>query len=358
MTQRRPPRIIERGDVDRNSKPVDIQRSETLADPIRRPRAIEVSTVRIEEDAFAAKQLPIAPPPQQRRTFSWLALAGSAFLGLIGLAVGLWVERLVGELFALSPVAGIVGLALVAILALGLAIAAIREFLALRRLGTWQEVRTLAERAKLERDEKAARTVERDLLKLFADRPDLAAGRRRVGDASDDVLDAADRIALLDAALLKPLDERAMGLVLASAKRVSVVTAVAPRALIDVAFVLIESARLIRRVAELYGMRPGKLGFVRLCRDVIGHLAVTGAIAVGDSIVGEALGHSVASKVSRRFGEGMLNGLMTLRIGISAMDLCRPLPFAEGHRPNVGQLTKRLVRSVPEANAEHAESSR
>ncbi|MGO8315977.1 DUF697 domain-containing protein, partial [Rhizobium ruizarguesonis] len=57
------------------------------------------------------------------------------------------------------------------------------------------------------------------------------------------------------------------------------------------------------------------------------HLAVTGSIAVGDSLVKQVLGHGLASKLSARLGEGVINGLMTARIGIAAMDLCRPLAF-------------------------------
>ena len=348
MNERRPPRVIERP----GPTPAEAVARKPFAEPgpldepglprARAPRAISVDRVRIEDDAFAP---PVAavPAPPRRRGVPWLAVAGSALLGLIGLALGLWVETLVGELFALSPLAGAVGLALVALLVLGLTVAGAREIAALRRLGTWCEIRALAASASAERDPKAAARVEADLLALFRDRPDLAGGRRTVRDAKDDVLDPADRVLLAERALIDPLDRRARALVLRSARRVSVVTAVAPRALIDVAFVILESSRLIRAVAELYGMRPGRLGFLKLCRDVIGHLAVTGAIAVGDSIVGEALGHGVASKVSRRFGEGVLNGLMTVRVGISAMDLCRPLPFREGERPTVGQFARRVA---------------
>ena len=350
MTERRRPRIVDRFEPNAASVRVaEVDRT------VRRPQAIAVENVRLEEDAFAPT--PIAAQANEKpRRRPWLALAGSALLGLIGLGVGLWIEGLVAELFRLAPAAGYLGLLLVALLLLGLAAAVVGEVRALRRLGTWREVRELAAKAIVERDHRAAQTVERDLLKLFDKRTDLAGGRRTVVDARDDVRDAADRITLVDRALLRPLDVRARELVLASAKRVSVVTAVAPRALIDVAFVLIETARLIRAIAELYGMRPGKLGFLRLCRDVIGHLAVTGAIAVGDSIVGEALGHGVASKVSRRFGEGVLNGLMTVRIGISAMDLCRPLPFPDGERPSVGQLARQVARSItPSSGAEPSE---
>jgi putative membrane protein len=69
---------------------------------------------------------------------------------------------------------------------------------------------------------------------------------------------------------------------------------------------------------------------------VIAHLAVTGSIAAGDSLVQQILGHGIASKLSARLGEGVVNGLMTARIGIAAMDLLRPLPFKALRRPGIG----------------------
>lgn len=120
-----------------------------------------------------------------------------------------------------------------------------------------------------------------------------------------------------------------------AARRVSVVTAVSPRALVDIGYVLFEAARLIRMLAFLYGGRPGFFGLIRLLRETVAHLAVTGAIAVGDDAIQQVLGHGLASKVSARLGEGVANGLMTARIGIAAMDLCRPMDFAEIRRPKV-----------------------
>jgi putative membrane protein len=135
---------------------------------------------------------------------------------------------------------------------------------------------------------------------------------------------------------MTPLDRQARQLTLNAARRVSVVTAVSPRAFVDLAYVGFEAVRLIRAMAELYGGRPGTIGMIRLFRDVIAHLAVTGAVAAGDSLIQQVVGHGLAAKLSARLGEGVINGLMTARIGISAMDLCRPMPFAgtqaPGHR--------------------------
>jgi putative membrane protein len=131
-------------------------------------------------------------------------------------------------------------------------------------------------------------------------------------------------------------------MVLSSAKRVALVTAISPRALIDLLFVGAEILRLIRRLATLYGGRPGTIGFFRLARETVAHLAVTGGIAAGDSIVQQLLGHGVAARLSARLGEGVVNGLLTARVGIAAIEVCRPLPFVNGSPPRLADVMAAL----------------
>ena len=80
-------------------------------------------------------------------------------------------------------------------------------------------------------------------------------------------------------------------------------------------FVLVNALGLIRKLAVLYGGRPGTLGVLRLFRQVISHLAVTGGVAVTDSLLQQVIGHGLAARLSARLGEGMLNGLLTARLG-------------------------------------------
>ena len=119
-----------------------------------------------------------------------------------------------------------------------------------------------------------------------------------------------------------------------------------PLALIDVMAALSQNVRMVRRIAEAYGAHAGFFGSWRLLRMVAAHLLATGAVAVGDDLIGSVAGGHVLARLSRRFGEGMINGALTARVGIAAMDVCRPLPFAALPRPRVTSITGRALTGL------------
>ncbi len=227
----------------------------------------------------------------------------------------------------------------------------LRELVALRRLASVQHLRKDAADA-AERDDMAAARKAVDALRtIAAGIPETAKGRQLLDSLTDDIIDGRDLIRLAETEILRPLDREARTLVLNASKRVSIVTAISPRALVDIGYVIFESARLIRRLSQLYGGRPGTFGFIKLARRVIAHLAVTGTIAMGDSVIQQLVGHGLASRLSAKLGEGVVNGLMTARIGIAAMDVVRPFPFNAEKRPGIGDFIGDLARLNSDRNA-------
>src|SRR5690606_33801131 len=179
--------------------------------------------------------------------------------------------------------------------------------------------------------------------------PDLARARESFGMDSGGILDGRQIIELAERKLMDPLDRKARALTAASARRVALVTASSPRALIDIAYVVFESVRLARSLAELYGARPGALGFFRLVRSILAHLAVTGGLVLTDGVVEQLVGQSMASRLSARLGEGLVNGLMTVRVGIAAIRVVRPLPHLVRPAPKVADFVGELARVTRDA---------
>ncbi|KRP89340.1 MULTISPECIES: YcjF family protein [Bradyrhizobium] len=307
-------------------------------------------TIQIVPEAEPA-QLPVpvdTPLVPARRGFRWGTLFWSAVAGLVVLGTGLGVLNLVEDLFARNEGLGVLGLGLAVIAAVALAVVTTRELVGLARLATIEKLHLRAAEVLISDDRAASRAIVADLLKLAHQTPQLARARSALQSHTDDIIDGADMIRLAERELMTPLDEEARRLVSTAAQRVSVVTAVSPRALFDVLFVFVASLRMIRQLARLYGGRPGALGMIRLLRHVIAHLAITGGMAASDSLIQQMLGHGIAAKLSQRLGEGMLNGLLTARLGLAAIDVTRPLPFNALPRPALTDLAKDLIRKREE----------
>ena len=288
----------------------------------------------------------IHPPAHPVR---WGRIAVAALAALLSIAAGLAIDGLIRNLFARADWLGWIGVGLLATATLGLLIVVGREVTGMMRLKRIARLRLAAEAVVDMTDtvsdtDSSSRAVIRDLLALYADRADTARGRRQVKGHLGEIMDSGDLLKLAEHDLVAPLDARARRAISASARRVSVVTAVSPRAAIDLVYVLVECLRLIRRLAEIYGGRPGTLGLLRLTRAIVAHLAVTGTMAIGDTLFQQVVGHGLAARLSARLGEGVVNGLMTARIGAAAMDVCRPLPFIGSRRPRLSDLAGDLVR--------------
>jgi putative membrane protein len=273
-----------------------------------------------------------------RSRLTLAGLAWSGFGGLISLALGLWATSLIEGLFAKAESLGIIGVVFGLVFLVGVIGVAAREIIAVGRQTRIAEMHVAFAKARAQDDRAAARRLVKQLVTLYGSRAETARARAQVEEATRAIIDGRDLIDVTERALLRPLDDKAQGEIAAAAKRVSLVTAISPRAILDVLFVVAQIVRLVRRIAEIYGGRPGLLGHIKLARSIGAHIAITGGMAVGDSVLQQLVGHGIASRISARMGEGVLNGLLTARVGLSALAVCRPMPFSVDKAPGVSDV--------------------
>ena len=191
-----------------------------------------------------------------------------------------------------------------------------------------------------------AKKAIKKLLKHYENNPDLAANREKVEKRLGNVMDGSDLIGLSEVDLLTPLDEQARKLILSSSLRVALGTAVSPKAFIDVFIILGENFRLIRKLAELYGANPGRIGMYRLIKKVIVASTVAGVIETGGTMLTEIFGVGVLTKLARKAGEGIANGTLTIRIGLAVVNICRPCPMLKSKKNfNFTAFVKQLFTS-------------
>ncbi|MGH1356162.1 MAG: YcjF family protein [Thalassovita sp.] len=284
-----------------------------------------------------------AHSPRGSGLAKWLWGLGLSLLGAV-ISVAAW--DFVTGLVQRVPVLGYGVAVLTVSFLLVLAIAAIRELAAFGRLSRLDKLHRGGSEARADQDLSKARKVVAQIAALYRGRPELDWARARFDDRKDEQFDADALLDLAEAEYLSPLDQAAMREVEAAARQVATVTAIVPLALADVFAALTSNLRMIRRVAEIYGGRAGTLGSWRLARAVMTHLVATGAVAVGDDLISSIAGGGVLSKLSRRFGEGVVNGALTARVGVAAMEVCRPLPFVRVQRPSVTGLVKRALTGL------------
>lgn len=284
-----------------------------------------------------------APLKLKKTKFSLWRLIGGAIITLGSLSFGLWAEALITDLFERSPFTGWLGVSAFFILLLSLLFLIIREVIGISKLRSVERLRIDIDNALPSPSIPEARKLVSRIIKIVVERPETAHGRQRLKDAEEDIIDGDNLLALAETQLLKNLDKEARKIILKSAKRVSVVTAVSPKALIDTGYVLYEMVRLTRQLANLYGGHPGFFGILKLLRSIVSHLAVTGTVAIGDSLIQQFVSHGIAGKISARLGEGVINGIMTTRFGIVAMELSRPMPFNQLQRPQIKNFLSELT---------------
>ncbi len=317
----------------------------------RKPAAFEVEEIEV----FTPQPTPVLPEsetlpapapravPDLGRKLRWGTIFISGLGALLSLLASVWLYDTVLALMARDDWIGWVSVGLLSLVLFALLMIILREVAGLARLGRLGKIRHEADSAARQNDKPLAVDVADRLKRLYSGRADLAWGLKRLAEHEHDIMDASELLRLTERTLIAPLDPLARKLVASSAKRVSVVTAVSPGALIDMLFVGAENLRMLRRLATLYGARPGTLSLLRLAREVITHIVLTGGIAIGDDVIQQIIGHGLTAKLSARLGEGLFNGALTTRIGIAAIDVCRPLPYLESRRPRFREMVAEVA---------------
>lgn len=324
-------------------------------DPPRQgPLVLDESDPALAAPAPSVDEAPMLPDPAvtamgraaamaagqgERPGRSWIGrLFWAALSGMISLGAALWLHDFVTGLFARTPVLGWIGAGLAAGLILALAALAVAELAGLSRLRRADAAQRQAMAALADDDRAAALATLDRLSALWAGRADAAWGLERLEERKPELLDAAALLAEAEHLCLAPMDAQARKVAIDSARQVAATTAFVPIPLADMAAALWLNLRMIRRIAEIYGGRAGMIGSWRLFKAVAAHLAATGAVAMGDDLLGPVLGGGALAKLSRRFGEGLVNGALTARVGAAAIEVCRPLPFEALERPKARKL--------------------
>jgi len=284
----------------------------------------------------------------------WLIQSGILFLVLV---IGVDAYSYLSLQFERSLTLGVVlsvAMAGVVIALLWLVGREIRDY---RRLQEVCELRRLAEAALAEPGQGQARRLVQRFADLYSAQPPL---QRRLSQFEESIADYHTNGEILDRfsrVMIKPMDAQAYAIINRYAVDTAIVTAISPFAALDVLLTLWRNTRMIRAIASHYGVRPGFTGSLTLLKYVLQNLVTAGASHYVSDALAEAMGSDLVGKLSQRFSQGVINGLMTVRLGLMAAEQCRPLPFQPEDKHNFRQLfrnvRKRHEQYAQETNQPH-----
>lgn len=317
-------------------------KTQAKARPTRRP----VIEMEVEQSLGELVTVPAVPQRHSRR-WPLLSILAASLALLLSLGIGLATTQLIEDLFARSQAFGWIASAVAAAAGFAAIAIVVREIWGIVRLNRIEHIQEKAAKALNLDDAESARATVSELAAIYANRPDMSWSLQEYARHDADIMDPRHRVGLFDKLVLEPLDAQSHKIIARRARRVTLLTTVTPAAALDILFVAAQNLRMLRELAELYGGRPSTLSTLKLARMVVGHLAVTGGLALSDNLLQHVVGRGLLGRLSARFGEGAVNGIMTSRIGLAARDICRPVPQPPARRESLTNLLREVLNFGP-----------
>lgn len=179
-------------------------------------------------------------------------------------------------------------------------------------------------------------------MRIEAQNPALNMWQKQINDAHS----AREVTYLFSKNVLQAFDKQAKNLISKNAAEAAVIVAISPLALVDMFFIAWRNISLINKIAKIYGIELGYISRLRLLRMVLLNVAFAGASELVHEIGMEWLSQDLTAKLSARAAQGIGVGLLTARLGIKAMEFCRPLAFQANEKPRLTNIHKELLTTL------------
>lgn len=144
--------------------------------------------------------------------------------------------------------------------------------------------------------------------------------------------------------VLSKVDEKAMAEIAKFSTEAVVLVALSPVALIDMLLILWRNLRMINKVAGLYGLKLGYWSRIKLIRQVFVNMVYAGASELIADFGADMIGADLLGKLSGRLAQGLGAGMLTARLGVKTMQLCRPIPFE--NKPKLSHVRKEMLTTI------------
>ena len=144
--------------------------------------------------------------------------------------------------------------------------------------------------------------------------------------------------------VLTKVDEKAMAEIARFSTEAVVLVALSPVAIIDMLIILWRNLRMINKVAGLYGLKLGYWSRIKLIKQVFVNMVYAGASELIADFGTDMIGADLLGKLSGRLAQGLGAGMLTARLGVKTMQLCRPIPFDD--KPKLSHVRKEMLTTI------------
>ena len=154
----------------------------------------------------------------------------------------------------------------------------------------------------------------------------------------------AELMQLYSRVVLSKVDDKAMAEIARFSTEAVALVALSPLAILDMLIILVRNLKMINKIAGLYGLKLGYWSRVKLIKQVFVNMIYAGASELVADFGSEMIGADLLGKLSGRMAQGLGAGMLTSRLGIKTMELCRPIPLDE--KPKLGQVRSKMLSTI------------
>lgn len=163
-------------------------------------------------------------------------------------------------------------------------------------------------------------------------------------DALNDQYSDSELLQLYSRSVLSKVDEKAMAEIARFSTEAVVLVALSPVAIIDMLIIVWRNFRMINKVAGLYGLKLGYWSRIKLIKQVFINMVYAGASELIADFGSDMIGADLLGKLSGRLAQGLGAGMLTARLGVKTMQLCRPIPFED--KPKLAHVRKEMLTTI------------
>ncbi|KAE9536299.1 hypothetical protein A1D25_03380 [Ursidibacter arcticus] len=173
--------------------------------------------------------------------------------------------------------------------------------------------------------------------------PMIEQAQQRWQSQLDEAYNSKEVFYLFSQTVLKPIDDQVKKLISKSAAENALIVAISPLAIVDVLMVAWRNIALVNKITNAYGMELGYISRLKLFKMVLTNMVFAGATEIVTDMGSEFFSQNLTAKLSVRVAQGIGVGLLTARLGIKAMEFCRPIVFQKGERPTLSVVRQELL---------------